>query len=455
MLAGEGTAEGERLTEQGSGRIPHPFRDLASRDHEVGVQIAVARMRDGGNVDPVLGFDAGDRVEHRRHRAAGHRHVFDENAPAGLHRAVERSTKSQKILALLPGVGRLRFTTGLVDDAQRLSSLRRAQRTIGLHHEARPASAPRRSSEKVADPLHGAGVEELHDGGTDAGGGDGRTRSGGLPGIREPCLNRGHAAHGKRHELDGGFDNHPEGAFRADHQRSEVEPCDTLDRAVPKRHEGAIGQHDLHAEHRLTGDPVLGAQQAARAGGDVAADRRDRLAGRVRRKPEPERLGSGGEIGVQNARLDHRQLVGCVELENAGHRRQVEHDLASGADCGARESGTCTTRHHWHAVVGRESHHLLNLLYGCRAHDRQGDRRRPVPGLVRAGSLERGGIRHDAATEPIAEPREELVARGAGHNVASISRREGIDGTAPAFCTDSAAAAVANMAARSKSPRAA
>ena len=77
-----------------------------------------------------------------------------------------------------------------------------------------------------------------------------------------------------------------ERALRADHQRGQVVAGDALHGAVPGADQPAVGEHDLEAEHRLAGDAVLGAEQAAGVRGDVAADGRDRAARRVGRAPE-------------------------------------------------------------------------------------------------------------------------------------------------------------------------
>ena len=51
----------------------------------------------------------------------------------------------------------------------------------------------------------------------------------------------------------------------------------------------AVGEHDVQREHRLAGHSVLHAAQAAGVGGDVAADGREGVAGRVGGVPQADR----------------------------------------------------------------------------------------------------------------------------------------------------------------------
>ena len=79
----------------------------------------------------------------------------------------------------------------------------------------------------------------------------------------------------------------PERALGADHERGEVVAGRALGRAAAEAHDLAVGEHDRHAEHVVARDAVLDAADAAGVGGDVAADRRDPVARRVGRIPEP------------------------------------------------------------------------------------------------------------------------------------------------------------------------
>src|SRR5690606_30333609 len=55
-------------------------------------------------------------------------------------------------------------------------------------------------------------------------------------------------------------------------------PAASLSSLPAQLDDAAVGEHDLQPEHVVGGDAVLDAAQAARVGGDVAADRREREA---------------------------------------------------------------------------------------------------------------------------------------------------------------------------------
>ena len=81
-------------------------------------------------------------------------------------------------------------------------------------------------------------------------------------------------------------------------------PATSLTRLPPRRDQGAVGEHDVEAEHVVGGHAVLHAAQAARVGRDVAADRADLVRAGVGRVPEAV-LGRGAlDLDVERARLD-------------------------------------------------------------------------------------------------------------------------------------------------------
>ena len=77
-----------------------------------------------------------------------------------------------------------------------------------------------------------------------------------------------------------------EGALRADEELEQRQAGDVLDPLAAEGDQGAVGEHDVEAEHVVGGDAVLHAAQAAGVGGDVAADRADLERAGVRRVPE-------------------------------------------------------------------------------------------------------------------------------------------------------------------------
>ena len=71
-------------------------------------------------------------------------------------------------------------------------------------------------------------------------------------------------------------------------QAEQVEPG-RVDQRAAEVHHLAVGQHRLDAEHVMHGEAVLEAVRAAGVLGDVAADRADLLARRIRRVVVAER----------------------------------------------------------------------------------------------------------------------------------------------------------------------
>ena len=117
-----------------------------------------------------------------------------------------------------------------------------------------------------------------------------------------------------------------------------------LEAAEPR--DGAVGQHDLDREHvrrdvtpdaRQCGPPALVA--------DVAADRARLLRRRVGRVVQPEVRDRPREVEVEHARLDPREALVGVDLEDAVHLRGHDDDRVVDRRRAAREAGAAPPRH--------------------------------------------------------------------------------------------------------------
>ena len=97
-----------------------------------------------------------------------------------------------------------------------------------------------------------------------------------------------------------------QGALGADEQLEQRQSGDVLDPFAAEGDQGAVGEHDVEAEHVVGGDAVLHAAQAAGVGREVAADRADLVRRRVGRVPEPVLGRRPLDLHVERARLDHR-----------------------------------------------------------------------------------------------------------------------------------------------------
>ena len=130
-----------------------------------------------------------------------------------------------------------------------------------------------------------------------------------------------------RHEAQGRPGDDAQGALGADEELEQRQAGDVLDPLAAERHEGAVGEHDVEAEHVVGGDAVLHAAQPAGVGRDVAADRADLVRAGVRRVPEALRGGGPLDLDVERAGLDDGDPAGGVDLDGA-HPLGRQHDAA-------------------------------------------------------------------------------------------------------------------------------
>ena len=125
----------------------------------------------------------------------------------------------------------------------------------------------------------------------------------------------------------------PERALRAAEEPGEVVAGDALAGAVTEAHRAAVGEHHLELQQGVARHPVFDAAEAAGVGRDVAADRREFPARRVRRVPEPGLAGGRGDVGVDRPRLDRDRAGRGVELATPRSS--------------ARGRGRCSRRPRW------------------------------------------------------------------------------------------------------------
>ena len=329
MLAADRAAPGERRGEDVVERGCRPAARVvvARRGDQQRVQVAVPGVRDGGDLHAVAGADRLDLGQHRRHLRAGHADVLGEHRAEPFQCRVGQPAGLEQRL-------RLDLVGGLLGPQR--AGRRRTRRpwrpppprptapgvsTRASSSAAASASSPRcfhsstacrqaRSSSSRADGVRPRRV----------------TRATASPGVhqgRERADDGARRAGQRRAQPQGHLGDHPEGALGADEQAGQVVAGDALGGppAQPRprcRSPAGPPTTARRPEHVVAGDAVLEAAQPAGVGGDVAADRRPRGAGRVRRVPQAV-LGDGGlEVVVDDAGLhDGDQVVG-VDLERPG-----------------------------------------------------------------------------------------------------------------------------------------
>ena len=95
----------------------------------------------------------------------------------------------------------------------------------------------------------------------------------------------------------------------------------------PVRSTSPVGEHDLQAEHEVSGDAVLHAAHAAGIGGDVAADAGDVDTARVGRVQQAVLGDRRTDCGGDHAGLDDGDTVDGVDVD----------DACRGVGCSARQ----------------------------------------------------------------------------------------------------------------------
>ena len=200
-----------------------------------------------------------------------------------------------------------------------------------------------------------------------------------------------------RHEPQDRAGDDAEGALAADEQLEQRQPGHVLDALAAQRDQGAVGEHDVEAEHVVGGDAVLHAAQAAGVGRDVAADRADLERRRVGRVPEAVLGRRPLDVGVERAGLGDGHLARRVDLDGV-HPLQAEHQTPVDRRRSAGQPTAGTSRHDADVVRRRPPHRGLHVLGALGAHHRQRHPGRLVLRPVEAVLLHRVDLGHHDAS---------------------------------------------------------
>ena len=153
----------------------------------------------------------------------------------------------------------------------------------------------------------------------------------------------------------------------ADDDAEQVGPVVGVDRLAAELEQLAVGQDHLRARDVVDREAVLQAVRAAGVLRDVAADRADLLARRVGRVVVAVRRDGAGHVEVRDAGLDDDALALEVDLEDAVHAGERDHDPVRDRQRAAGEPGAGAARDERHALAGAEANHGLHLLGRARA----------------------------------------------------------------------------------------
>jgi hypothetical protein len=338
------------------------------------VQVAVAGVEDVGDDQPVLVAERGDPVEHLRQLRARDHPVLDEvvrRDPA--HRRERRLAGLPEALALFL-VARHAHVVGAVALADRgdlvEAGLALALGAVELDQQRRAAHREAGLG-RLLGRLDRLGVHHLDRSRDDAALDDLRH---GLAGLVRGVEERHQRAHGLRRgdHAQPHLGRHAERALGAD-ERAEQVIARRVELVAADLDHLAVGEHELQAGHVVGREAVLEAVGAARVLGDVAADRADDLARRVRRVEVRGRHG-GGHRRVGHAGLDAHPPVVEVDLEDPLHPREHEQHAVLDRQRAAGEPGAGAARDERHLGPRARAHHVADLLGGAREHRRGGDR---------------------------------------------------------------------------------
>jgi hypothetical protein len=165
----------------------------------------------------------------------------------------------------------------------------------------------------------------------------------------------------------------------------------------------------------MRGEAVLQAVRAAGVLRDVAADRADLLARRVRCIEVALTGNRAAHVEVDDTGLDNDALV--IDMHGADHRQPRQHDENAGLDRkrATGQPGAGAARDKGHAEFRASPYDVRHLIRGVRQHDETGNaavRRKPVA-LIRAqrGAISNNSVRAERSDE-VARQLVECDVRG-------------------------------------------
>ncbi len=215
-------------------------------------------------------------------------------------------------------------------------------------------------------------------GGDDAGHGLGRALHIGENG------HTGAGSLGRRHQLEHGLRNDPQGALGLDHQPGQIVARDALDRTRTGLDQRPRGIKKFHAHKIVFGHAIFEPAQAAGVFRNIAADGGHRLRAGVRRIKQIFFGHRSGELGGNDARLHHGVEVVGIDFKNAVEARGQDHHRVGLVRNGAAgKVGAGTPHGHGDAVVIELFHALAQLLCRGGPHHQRGHHCGQHRGIIR------------------------------------------------------------------------
>ena len=334
------------------------------------MEVAVAGVEHVPDPEAVLLGQLVDPPEHGGQLRPGHDAVLHvvvrRHAPHRRERALapEPEERALRRVARRPDLEGARREAQGLDRGRVQLRLRRDPVELDEEDGSRAFGVPR--AVRLLGRLDREPIHDLHRRGQDSRGDDPRhgvargvdRREGGE--LRDDDLR---LADDAERDLDGD----PERALRADDHAEQVGPVAGVHRLAAERQQLPVGQDDACARHVVHREPVLQAVRPARVLGQVAADRADLLARRIRGVEVALRRDGPCDVEVRDAGLDDDALALEVDLEDPVHPRDRDDDSLGDRQRAAREAGARAPGDERDAVAGAEPKDGLDVLRRARA----------------------------------------------------------------------------------------
>ena len=376
VLAGEAAADFDAITDDFSGGFQSALELLvvAKIVENDRVEIAVAGVEDVANAEAELVADFLDVAE--RLRKLGTRDDTVEDVDAG----GDSAEGAEGVFAALPEEFALSIVAGYADFASVMRAANfvdgRGLRSDGFDHafDFEEEDGGRIEGETgvdvVFDDAERPTVEHFTGGGSDAASGD---VGDGFRGIVDAVENgeKGFDRFGLAGEFDGDFGDQSECAFRTDEQTGEI-VAGIVSLFAANADDCAVGKNEFERGDVIGGDAVGERVWAARIFGHVATDGGRFLARRIGGEEQPGLFDRTGNVEIYDAGLHDGALIFEIDVEDAIHARENEHESAGARQRAAGKAGAGAATEDGSVMSGGELDDLGDLGGRAREDDRVG-----------------------------------------------------------------------------------
>jgi len=134
-----------------------------------------------------------------------------------------------------------------------------------------------------------------------------------------------------------------------------------------------IRQDEFESDDMIAGDTVGERVRAAGVFCHVAADGAGSAAGGIGGEKKSVRIGSARKIKIDDAGLNYCAAIFRIDLENAIHAREDEHDAAAAGERAAGKSGAGATTDDGCVIFCGDFDYIRDVLGSCRENNSGGE----------------------------------------------------------------------------------